>query len=124
VHSLSTAGSGGNNGVGPQTPSVEGGSSTDDPLNAADNKVHSFEVSLVLEYCDWGCLRDALDGGAFFASEWRRREAKGHCLVGGSRRVVHLPGMFFGHALEAYGHAYGLMGMHCRLMQGMHWRLM
>lgn len=21
----------------------------------------------MLEYCDWGCLRDALDGGAFFA---------------------------------------------------------
>ena len=44
--------------------------SIEDPLNATDNKVHSFEVSLVLEYCDWGCLRDALDGGAYFASEW------------------------------------------------------
>ena len=27
--------------------------------------VHSFEVRLVLEYCDRGSLRDALDGGAF-----------------------------------------------------------
>jgi hypothetical protein len=24
------------------------------------------QVSLVLEYCDWGCLRDALDAGAFY----------------------------------------------------------
>jgi serine/threonine protein kinase len=24
-------------------------------------------VNLVLEYCDWGCLRDALDAGAFFS---------------------------------------------------------
>jgi hypothetical protein len=29
----------------------------------------SLQVSLVLEYCDWGCLRDALDAGAFFARE-------------------------------------------------------
>ncbi|KAF5831352.1 kinase-like domain-containing protein [Dunaliella salina] len=27
--------------------------------------VHSFEVQLVLEYCDKGCLRDALDQGVF-----------------------------------------------------------
>ncbi|GBF87741.1 hypothetical protein Rsub_00452 [Raphidocelis subcapitata] len=27
--------------------------------------VHSYEVRLVLEYCDKGCLRDALDDGAF-----------------------------------------------------------
>jgi serine/threonine protein kinase len=25
-------------------------------------------VNLVLEFCDWGCLRDALDAGAFFSS--------------------------------------------------------
>lgn len=25
------------------------------------------QVNLVLEYCDWGCLRDALDAGAFFS---------------------------------------------------------
>lgn len=27
------------------------------------------QVSLVLEYCDWGSLRTALDAGAFFAGE-------------------------------------------------------
>lgn len=27
------------------------------------------QVSLVLEYCDWGCLRDALDSGAFYTGE-------------------------------------------------------
>jgi serine/threonine protein kinase len=24
-------------------------------------------VNIVLEYCDWGCLRDALDAGAFYS---------------------------------------------------------
>jgi hypothetical protein len=28
-----------------------------------------LQVSLVLEYCDWGSLRTALDAGAFFAGE-------------------------------------------------------
>ncbi|WIA33746.1 hypothetical protein OEZ86_006861 [Tetradesmus obliquus] len=32
-----------------------------------DSNVHSFEVNIVLEYCDWGCLRDALDAGAFYS---------------------------------------------------------
>jgi hypothetical protein len=27
------------------------------------------QVSLVLEYCDWGSVRTALDAGAFFAGE-------------------------------------------------------
>ncbi|KAI8468110.1 MAG: kinase-like domain-containing protein [Monoraphidium minutum] len=31
--------------------------------------VHNFEVSLVLEWCDWGSLRTALDEGAFFAED-------------------------------------------------------
>jgi serine/threonine protein kinase len=26
------------------------------------------QVNLVLEFCDWGCLRNALDAGAFFSS--------------------------------------------------------
>ena len=30
--------------------------------------VHSFAVSLVIEFCDLGCLRDALDAGAFFTT--------------------------------------------------------
>lgn len=29
-----------------------------------------LQVSLVLEYCDWGSLRTALDAGAFFAGVW------------------------------------------------------
>ncbi len=32
------------------------------------------QVQLVLEYCDKGCLRDALDAGAFFGSEGGRQE--------------------------------------------------
>lgn len=31
--------------------------------------VHSFEVQLLLEFCDKGCLRDALNDGAFFTSD-------------------------------------------------------
>lgn len=27
--------------------------------------LHSYEVRLVLEFCDKGCLRDALDAGVF-----------------------------------------------------------
>jgi hypothetical protein len=39
-----------------------------------------LQVSLVLEYCDWGSLRTALDAGAFFAGEsmqrfWQRSAA-------------------------------------------------
>lgn len=29
----------------------------------------AVQVSLVLEYCDWGSLRTALDAGAFFAQD-------------------------------------------------------
>lgn len=27
-----------------------------------------LQVNLVLEFCDWGCLRDTLDAGAFFSA--------------------------------------------------------
>ncbi|WIA39118.1 hypothetical protein OEZ86_005253 [Tetradesmus obliquus] len=46
-------------------PSMEG---LDAP-EANHPTVHNFEVSLVLEYCDWGSLRTALDAGAFFAED-------------------------------------------------------
>ncbi|KIY99809.1 Serine/threonine-protein kinase PAK 7 [Monoraphidium neglectum] len=38
-------------------------------LLSSSQHIHSFEVSIVLEYCDWGCLRDALDAGAFFTAD-------------------------------------------------------
>jgi hypothetical protein len=31
---------------------------------------HCFQVQLVLEYCDKGCLREALDAGVFFGREY------------------------------------------------------
>ncbi|KAF8060038.1 serine/threonine-protein kinase [Scenedesmus sp. PABB004] len=31
--------------------------------------VHSFEVNIAMEFCDWGCLRDALDCGAFYTRD-------------------------------------------------------
>lgn len=37
----------------------------DSEADGAPGGVHSFEVQLVLEYCDRGSLRDALDRGAF-----------------------------------------------------------
>ncbi|KAF5831357.1 kinase-like domain-containing protein [Dunaliella salina] len=42
--------------------------------NSNDNSsvggaIHSFEVQLVLEYCDKGCLRDALDQGVFLGPD-------------------------------------------------------
>ncbi|PNW79397.1 hypothetical protein CHLRE_09g413400v5 [Chlamydomonas reinhardtii] len=39
------------------------------PLGPGAGGIHSWEVQLVLEYCDRGCLRDALDAGAFFSAE-------------------------------------------------------
>ncbi|KAG2491275.1 hypothetical protein HYH03_010282 [Edaphochlamys debaryana] len=41
------------------------GASLDGPTGG----IHSYEVQLVLEYCDRGCLRDALDAGAFFSAD-------------------------------------------------------
>ncbi|GIL91710.1 hypothetical protein Vretimale_14832 [Volvox reticuliferus] len=38
-------------------------------IDEAQNRaagIHSYEVQLVLEYCDKGCLREALDAGIFF----------------------------------------------------------
>jgi hypothetical protein len=35
----------------------------------------SVQVSLVLEYCDWGSLRTALDAGAFFAGKLAQCES-------------------------------------------------
>ncbi|GLI63679.1 hypothetical protein VaNZ11_006717 [Volvox africanus] len=57
-----TAGTAGSQGVGPR------GVSLDQPATAMGG-IHSYEVQLVLEFCDRGCLRDALDGGAFFSAE-------------------------------------------------------
>ncbi|KAI8472513.1 MAG: kinase-like domain-containing protein [Monoraphidium minutum] len=37
--------------------------------SAMGSHVYNFEVCLVLEYCDRGSLRDALDGGAFWAAD-------------------------------------------------------
>ncbi|KAG2426117.1 hypothetical protein HYH02_014872 [Chlamydomonas schloesseri] len=50
------------------TGGVGGGGGTA-PLSAGAGGIHSYEVQLVLEYCDRGCLRDALDAGAFFSAE-------------------------------------------------------
>jgi len=42
---------------------ITGSRSNDFGSDKTDSTVHSFEVNIVLEYCDWGCLRDALDQG-------------------------------------------------------------
>ncbi|KAG2490227.1 hypothetical protein HYH03_011352 [Edaphochlamys debaryana] len=38
------------------------------PSHASQSTVHGYEVRLVLEYCDGGSLRDALDGDAFLTA--------------------------------------------------------
>ena len=53
--------------MGMQSLTTGYGLSGSDDSNAAAG-VHSFEVRLVLEYCDRGSLRDALDRGAFRAA--------------------------------------------------------
>ncbi|KAG2450347.1 hypothetical protein HYH02_004852 [Chlamydomonas schloesseri] len=40
----------------------------EDADEAAAKGVYSYEVQLVIEYCDKGCLREALDMGVFFGS--------------------------------------------------------
>ncbi|PNH00101.1 hypothetical protein TSOC_014093, partial [Tetrabaena socialis] len=50
------------------------GKAFDEPSGRASQSpaalaVHGYEVRLVLEYCDKGCLRDALDGDAFLSAE-------------------------------------------------------
>ncbi|GLI65582.1 hypothetical protein VaNZ11_009155 [Volvox africanus] len=53
-----------NSTIGPGASSI--GKTFDNP-SARNNTpaVHGYEVRLVLEFCDRGCLRDALDGNAF-----------------------------------------------------------
>ncbi|GLC58980.1 hypothetical protein PLESTB_001429200 [Pleodorina starrii] len=60
----------GPSGTGAVTVAATGarGVSMDQPA-AATSGIHSYEVQLVLEFCDKGCLRDALNAGAFFSAE-------------------------------------------------------
>jgi hypothetical protein len=48
---------------------VSGGCDFDDISRLCAVLCRAVQVSLVLEYCDWGSLRTALDAGAFFAGE-------------------------------------------------------
>ncbi|GFR42839.1 hypothetical protein Agub_g3797 [Astrephomene gubernaculifera] len=51
-----------------QPPPSNRGVSMDQPAGATGS-IHSYEVQLVLEFCDKGCLREALDAGAFFSQQ-------------------------------------------------------
>ncbi|GLC33042.1 hypothetical protein PLESTB_000377300 [Pleodorina starrii] len=58
---------------GTDASTVAGGSSIgktfdDPPQRNSSPAVHGYEVRLVLEFCDRGCLRDALDGNAFLTA--------------------------------------------------------
>ncbi|KAI8463338.1 MAG: hypothetical protein J3K34DRAFT_149057 [Monoraphidium minutum] len=57
--------------VGSATATSPEGSGVTPPSSAlnASPHVHSFEVSLVLEFCGLGSLRDALDAGAFYTAD-------------------------------------------------------
>ncbi|KAF5833115.1 hypothetical protein DUNSADRAFT_10665 [Dunaliella salina] len=53
-------------------------------------EVHSYEVHLVLEYCDRSSLRDALDAGAFLAPNGLNYAAQLDCAMDMAKAMLHL----------------------------------
>jgi len=52
--------------------------------------IHSFEVQLVLEFCDKGCLREALDQGVFMGPNGLNYPAILDCAIDVARAMLHL----------------------------------
>ncbi|KAF5828817.1 kinase-like domain-containing protein [Dunaliella salina] len=52
--------------------------------------IHSFEVQLVLEFCDKGCLREALDQGVFMGPNGLNYSAILDCAIDVARAMLHL----------------------------------
>jgi len=59
-------------------------------LNQTDKGIHSFEVRLVCEYCDRGCLRDALDLGAFLSGSGLNYSAILDSALDIAKAMLHL----------------------------------
>eukprot|EP00200_Dunaliella_tertiolecta_P012532 CAMPEP_0202391034 /NCGR_PEP_ID=MMETSP1127-20130417/91622_1 /ASSEMBLY_ACC=CAM_ASM_000462 /TAXON_ID=3047 /ORGANISM="Dunaliella tertiolecta, Strain CCMP1320" /LENGTH=541 /DNA_ID=CAMNT_0048993441 /DNA_START=1120 /DNA_END=2745 /DNA_ORIENTATION=+ len=58
--------------------------------NSAPEEVHSYEVQLVLEYCDRSSLRDALDAGMFMTPTGLNYAAQLDCAMDVAKAMLHL----------------------------------
>ncbi|KAG1672492.1 hypothetical protein FOA52_002800 [Chlamydomonas sp. UWO 241] len=70
-----------------------GGTMTSNDMRASAAGVHSFEVRLVLEYCDRGCLRDSLDLGEFFGPHGLKYRATLDTALDVAKAMCHLHAM-------------------------------
>mmetsp|Transcript_4672 Transcript_4672/g.14117 ORF Transcript_4672/g.14117 Transcript_4672/m.14117 type:complete len:888 (-) Transcript_4672:1869-4532(-) len=68
------------------------------PESGAAAPVHSFEVRLVLEFCDRGCLRDALDAAAFYGPQGLKYKAILDTALDVAKAMTHLHAMNVLHA--------------------------
>ncbi|GAX79340.1 hypothetical protein CEUSTIGMA_g6782.t1 [Chlamydomonas eustigma] len=70
---------------------VDGAVSVTPPCKSeSDSRVFSYEVRLVIEYCNLGCLRTALDAGIFFSSCGFNFQAVLDTAADIARAMVHL----------------------------------
>ncbi|KAF5837643.1 kinase-like domain-containing protein [Dunaliella salina] len=57
---------------------------------SSPEEVHSYEVQLILEYCDRSSLRDALDAGMFMTSNGMNYAAQLDCAMEVARAMLYL----------------------------------
>ncbi|KAF5833121.1 hypothetical protein DUNSADRAFT_10671 [Dunaliella salina] len=65
-------------------------SSANNSGSSVQEEVHSYEVHLVLEYCDRSSLRDALDAGVFMALDGLNFAAQLDCAMDVAKAMLHL----------------------------------
>jgi len=58
--------------------------------SSCTDEVHSYEVQLVLEYCDRSSLRDALDAGLFLTPDGVNYAAQLECAMDVAKAMLHL----------------------------------
>ncbi|KAF5833120.1 kinase-like domain-containing protein [Dunaliella salina] len=63
---------------------------SDNSGSSVSEEVHSYEVHLILEYCDRSSLRDALDSGAFLAPNGINYAAQLDCAMDVAKAMLHL----------------------------------
>lgn len=61
-----------------------------DSSQSQASSVHSYEVRLVIEYCDKGCLRDALDDGVFLTPQGLNYKAVLDTAFDIAKAMLHL----------------------------------
>ncbi|KAG1672491.1 hypothetical protein FOA52_002799 [Chlamydomonas sp. UWO 241] len=75
--------------MGPTPPSE----AVSTPTGSGAGGVHSFEVRLVLEYCDRGCLRDSLDLSEFLGPQGLKYRAMLDTALDIAKAMCHLHAM-------------------------------